>query len=147
MASNPHIKDNDEKRADFSPLTLEQRTQIEELAKEVAAVAKALAHGGTSELFCPRIWPTPVDEDRVGLPSYSIVIDTARVTERGESVRINDDLLESDALRFQFRDHIRLEIEPFIEGVGQVRVLWGESFDGIVVILNKPDNKFGERHA
>ena len=25
MASNPHTKDNDEKRADFSPLSLEQR--------------------------------------------------------------------------------------------------------------------------
>ncbi len=140
MASNPHIK----VRLTTIPAA---QPMIEELAKEVATVAKALAHGGTSEIFCPRISPTPIDVDRVGLPSYSIVIDTARVTERGESLRINDDLLESDALRFQFRDHIRLELEPFVEGIGQVRVLWGESFDGVVVILNEPDNKFGERHG
>ncbi len=79
--------------------------------------------GGPSGRFCSRILPKPTDEDRVGVPSYAIVIDSARLTVRGESVRINDDLLESDALRFQFRDLNRLEIEPFIVGVGQVRVI------------------------
>lgn len=120
-------------------------TAIEDLAKEVAATARALA-GGPSGQFCARIVPVQIDVEGVGSQSYAIVIDTARSTVIGQSARIDDDLLESDALHVKFRDLIRLELEPFVEGIGQFQVLWGESFDGIVVIAYEPDDKFGERH-
>ena len=118
---------------------------VKKLAKEVADTAKALARGSSGQ-FCATIVVVPIEVDGISTPSYAIGIDPASVAVRGESVRINDDGLKSNTLRVQFRNFIRSELEPVIEGVGQFRVLWGEAFDGVVVIAAVPDDNFGKRH-
>src|SRR4051812_18619667 len=62
-----------------------------------------------------------------------VTIQTCAVAKPGELVRINDHALCGHTDRFNFRDLLRRDLEPFVVGVGEIFVVADELTDCIVV--------------
>lgn len=106
------------------------------LAKEVAAIAR-IGLPGPHDRYCSALYvPSPgVSESRDAVVAWLL---TVRRTPRRELIRIKGEFLDAPSDRLVFGDLLRREIEPFIEGVGQVRVAWDESLRALVVLAAAP---------
>jgi hypothetical protein len=63
-----------------------------------------------------------------------IILSPCAVTELGEVARIDDHLLDGMAVRLFLQEMLSREIEPFIIGVGKVRVIRKHPFDGLIIL-------------
>src|SRR5438094_152557 len=80
-----------------------------------------------------------IESDDVSAERCVIGFDPARLAKRGELLRIYDDPIHDETARFRFRYLLRRVLEPFVVGVGEIRVVWGEPFESIVILPPNPD--------
>lgn len=110
--------------------------QIASVAQTAARLAAAERDGTWCELILISR-PYGRSEPEEGL---IIAATIARVNELGELVRVHFDNFDDVGLAV-FRQALRMELEPFVVGVGQVRV--DDSPDGIVILRRD----IGEVHS
>ena len=118
---------------------------LAQFVREVADTARHLIRRHAPGWCATMSLLAPLD-DREGSSEGAIGIDPASAAVRGELLRIDDHLLDCDAVRLVVRNLLRRDLEPFIEGVGEVWVAWGEPFESIVVLAGKPHRDFGKGH-
>jgi hypothetical protein len=123
------------------------RTSHDQIVEEVAETARALC-AAPGARYCSTIFFV-VESNSEAAERSVIGFDPARFAPRGELLRIDDHLIDGDAARLQFRYLLRRQLEPFIIGVGQIRVVWGEGFEGVVILPFDPNGDFrlaGQAH-
>lgn len=102
------------------------------LAERVRSAAFVADDRWCSELSVPRGFLDNESSKR-GL----VALSPCAITEPGELVRIDDHLLDGVPARLLLQEMLIREVEPFIIGVGEVRVVRKEAFDGLVVFAGK----------
>ena len=105
---------------------------------EICKIAGALIRGRSSGL-CATLAVLPVNDDSEGAEGFDIVIDPARKAVRGELLWIDDRLSDGDADRLKFRDLFARCLVPFAESFGQLRFVWDEATNSIVVLPAEPN--------
>jgi hypothetical protein len=103
-----------------------------ELAARIRSAAFVADDRWCSELFLPSGF-----FDKKSIERGLIPLSSCAVTEPGELARIDDHCLNGMPSRLLLRELLIREIEPFIIGIGEVRVTTKDAFDGLVVFAVK----------
>jgi hypothetical protein len=111
-------------------LTLWLSNERRGLCFQIASVARGAACVGAAwarDPKCPQGWSSSVLLPRrlftrEAVENVDVVTGIRRAAVSGELARIDFDLLDSEPLAAALRGLLRAEIEPFIIGVGHVRV-------------------------
>ena len=85
--------------------------------------------------------------DQESVECGKVTLAPCAVAEPGELVRIDDHLLDDMPTRLRFQKALSREIEPFIIGVGEVRVVRKDGFDGLVVVRAVVGDEAGDTHG
>lgn len=75
--------------------------------------------------------------DAESIQCGKIALSPCAVTEPGEVVRLDDHVFDGMPFRLRLQQALTREIEPFIIGVGEVRMVRKDSFDGLIVLRTK----------
>ena len=115
---------------------MEKQIDLSTLAHEAACMARVLAQGADGRL-CSELVLVELG-DAIDLKRYAIGLQPASLAPRGELIRISVDLIHDAAARLQLCNLLRCELEPFIEGVGEVRIVGDELFEGLAILPAQP---------
>ena len=100
---------------------------------DLPVIARSLI-SASSPGWCASLSLEPFLGDGESCAGVAIGIDPAGAAVSGELLRVNGHLLDDDVIRLEVFDFLRRELEPLIEGIGQVRVIRGEELEGFVVL-------------
>lgn len=112
------------------------RSHTERLALELASTVRALA-ACADEKWCESVFLAAFC-DGESVEKGAISINPARVAISGELVRVDLHSLDEMPSRLNLGNLLVRELEPFIIGVGEVRVVWHEPFESLVVFRGDP---------
>jgi hypothetical protein len=110
---------------------------IDDFASQVAATARAIALSA-DERWCSSILLPSGMGICAGFEGGGIVIGTRAVAVPGEIVRVDFHLNDDLPATHRIRDLLIRELEPFIIGIGNVRVIWEETSKRLIVRLREP---------
>jgi hypothetical protein len=113
------------------------RSHAEQLALELANTIRILAVCA-EENWCESISLPRGFMESESVESGAILIGAIRSTELGELARVDLHLLDGMPVRLHLGNLLVRETEPFIIGVGEVRVVWHEPFESLVVLRGNP---------
>ena len=111
---------------------------LSQVASRIRMAARCATGSSGSSVFLPRSF---IEGD--GSKGVDIALSSYAVTVPGELVRAHFDQFDFAAFAFDVRDTLRMEIEPFIVGVGHVAV--EKSPEGLVVRL-VDEREIGDGH-
>jgi hypothetical protein len=114
---------------------------IGELAASIRSAAFVAEKMWGSRIALPRGF-----FDQESVECGKVTLAPCAVAEPGELVRIDDHLLDDMPARLCFEKTLSREIEPFIVGVGEVRVIRKNGFDGLIVVRAVVGDKTGNCH-